>query len=61
LSTSSTEGNARFASLIDLLRARAAELGPRVAFRYLADGENEESRLTYEELELRARAIARTE
>ena len=41
-----------------MLRARALELGSRVAFRYLADGENEESRLTYEELELRARAIA---
>jgi acyl transferase domain-containing protein/acyl-CoA synthetase (AMP-forming)/AMP-acid ligase II/NADPH:quinone reductase-like Zn-dependent oxidoreductase/acyl carrier protein len=44
--------------LIELLRARTAEHGPRVAFRYLADGEAEESRLTYDELELRARAIA---
>jgi acyl transferase domain-containing protein/acyl-CoA synthetase (AMP-forming)/AMP-acid ligase II/acyl carrier protein len=35
-----------------------AEHGPRVAFRFLADGETEESRLTYEELESRARAIA---
>ena len=43
---------------MELLRARTAEHGPRVAFRYLADGETEESRLTYEELELRARAIA---
>ena len=50
----------RFATLIDLLRARTAEHGPRVAFRYLADGETEESRITYEELELRARAIAAT-
>jgi acyl transferase domain-containing protein/acyl-CoA synthetase (AMP-forming)/AMP-acid ligase II/NADP-dependent 3-hydroxy acid dehydrogenase YdfG/acyl carrier protein len=58
LATFSAEGNARFANLIDLLRARAAEHGPRIAFRYLADGENEESRLTYEELESRARLIA---
>jgi len=53
-----SEGEARIANLTELLRARAAEHGPRVAFRYLADGETEESRLTYEELEARARAIA---
>ena len=58
MATFSAEGNARFANLIDLLRARAAEHGPRVAFRHLSDGENEESRLTYEELESGARAIA---
>ena len=58
MATFSASGNTRFASLIELLRARAAEHGARPAFRYLADGENEESRLTYEELELRARAIA---
>jgi phthiocerol/phenolphthiocerol synthesis type-I polyketide synthase C len=58
LATFSSKGNASFANLIEMLRARALELGSRVAFRYLADGENEESRLTYEELELRARAIA---
>ena len=54
----SSNRDAHFANLIELLRARTAEHGPRVAFRYLADGETEESRLTYEELELRARAIA---
>ena len=58
MATSSFDGGAGFANLIELLRARAAEHGPRVAFRYLADGETEESRLTYEELESRARAIA---
>ncbi len=41
-----------------LLRARTLEHGPRVAFRFLADGETEESNLTYEGLESRARAIA---
>ena len=60
MATFSSAGNTRFASLIELLRARAMEHGARPAFRYLADGESEESRLTYEELELRARAIAAT-
>ncbi len=58
MDTFSSDRDARFANLVDLLRARTAEHGARVAFRYLADGETEESRLTYEELESRARAIA---
>jgi acyl transferase domain-containing protein/acyl-CoA synthetase (AMP-forming)/AMP-acid ligase II/NADPH:quinone reductase-like Zn-dependent oxidoreductase/acyl carrier protein len=58
LATFSSDRDARFANLVELLRARTAEHGPRLAFRYLADGETEESRLTYEELESRARAIA---
>ena len=58
MATFSSDRDAGFANLIELLRARTAEHGPRVAFRFLADGETEESRLTYEELELRARAIA---
>ena len=44
--------------MTELLRARAAEHGPRLAFRYLADGETEVSCLTYGELESRARTIA---
>ena len=47
-----------FANLNELLRARAAEYGPRVLFRYLPDGQSEESRLTYAELESQALAIA---
>src|SRR5579863_1137018 len=58
LATFSSDRDARFANLIELLRARTVEHGPRLAFRFLADGETEQSRLTYEELELRARAIA---
>ncbi len=54
----SSDRDARYANLIELLRARAAEHGPRAAFRFLADGETEESRFTYGELESRARAIA---
>ena len=58
MATSSSDRDARFRNLTELLRARATEHGPRIAFRYLADGENEESRITYAELESRARAIA---
>ncbi|HEV2521761.1 MAG TPA: SDR family NAD(P)-dependent oxidoreductase [Candidatus Acidoferrales bacterium] len=45
-------------NLAQLFRARAAEHGPRIAFRFLADGETEDSCVTYAELDLRARAIA---
>jgi len=58
LATFSSDSEARFANLIELLRARAAEHGPRVAFRFLSDGENESSTLTYADLESRSRAIA---
>ena len=58
MANSSSEGDARFQNLIELLRARTAEHCTRTAFRYLADGEAEESRITYEELESRARAVA---
>jgi acyl transferase domain-containing protein/acyl-CoA synthetase (AMP-forming)/AMP-acid ligase II/acyl carrier protein len=58
LANLSSDRDPRFANLVELLRARTAKHGPRVAFRYLADGEAEESRITYEELELRARSIA---
>jgi acyl transferase domain-containing protein/acyl-CoA synthetase (AMP-forming)/AMP-acid ligase II/acyl carrier protein len=54
----SSERGATFISLNELLRVRAQEHGPRVAFRYLADGESEESSVTYADLELRARNIA---
>ena len=57
MATFSSNRDARFLNTTELLRARAAEHGPRVAFRYLADGENEESSITYEELDSRARAI----
>ncbi|HLJ24240.1 MAG TPA: SDR family NAD(P)-dependent oxidoreductase [Candidatus Acidoferrales bacterium] len=58
MANSSSEGEARFQNLIELLQVRTAEHGARTAFRYLADGETEESRITYEDLESRARAIA---
>jgi acyl transferase domain-containing protein/acyl-CoA synthetase (AMP-forming)/AMP-acid ligase II/NADPH:quinone reductase-like Zn-dependent oxidoreductase/short-subunit dehydrogenase/acyl carrier protein len=53
-----SERDARFSNLTELLRVRTAEQGSRVAFRYLADGETEESCLSCDELESRARRIA---
>jgi acyl-CoA synthetase (AMP-forming)/AMP-acid ligase II len=54
----SSERNRNLSNLTELLHARAAEQGSRIAFRYLPDGETEESRLSYDELESRARSIA---
>jgi len=45
-------------SLVELLQQRAASAPDRVAYRFLGDGEAGESRITYGELNLRARAIA---
>src|SRR4051794_20244842 len=45
-------------TLSGLLRVRAAELGEREAFIFLADGEEPGPRLTYAGLDRRARAIA---
>jgi amino acid adenylation domain-containing protein/non-ribosomal peptide synthase protein (TIGR01720 family) len=45
-------------SLVELLQQRAASAPERVAYRFLGDGETGESRITYGELNLRARSIA---
>jgi acyl-CoA synthetase (AMP-forming)/AMP-acid ligase II len=45
-------------NLVELLRHRADHQAADTAFTFLADGENESERVTYRELELRARAIA---
>jgi len=45
-------------SLVELLQQRAAAAPECVAYRFLGDGETGESRVTYGELDLRARAIA---
>ncbi|HEX2270550.1 MAG TPA: fatty acyl-AMP ligase [Pyrinomonadaceae bacterium] len=49
-----------FASLVDLLRWRAAKQPDRVAFTYVANGEDDEAHITYGELDHGARAIAAT-
>src|SRR5262245_40282262 len=45
-------------TLVELLRARAGDHGGEGAFIFLADGERDEQRLTYGELDRRARAVA---
>lgn len=44
-------------TIVEILRRRADQLPNRLAYSFLSDGENEESRLTFAELDLRARAI----
>jgi acyl-CoA synthetase (AMP-forming)/AMP-acid ligase II len=46
------------ATLVELLRQRSTELPGDIAFYFLEDGENQESQLTYAELDRQARAIA---
>src|ERR1051326_8880782 len=45
-------------SLVELLQQRAASAPERTAYRFLGDGDAGDSRVTYGELNLRARAIA---
>jgi acyl-CoA synthetase (AMP-forming)/AMP-acid ligase II len=45
-------------TLVDLLQRRAHLQGSRLAYTFLADGESEEIRITYAELDRQARAIA---
>src|SRR3712207_1475356 len=52
------EGVATAATLVELLRLRAAAHPDRLLYTFLLDGEGEESHLTYGGLDARARAIA---
>ncbi|MDD5036428.1 MAG: amino acid adenylation domain-containing protein, partial [Methylococcaceae bacterium] len=45
-------------NLVELLRIRAGEKSEQTAYLFLGDGENESGRLSFAELDLRARAIA---
>jgi natural product biosynthesis luciferase-like monooxygenase protein/amino acid adenylation domain-containing protein len=45
-------------TIVDLLRYRARQHGERIAYTFLADGEQEQESLTFSELDLRARRIA---
>ena len=45
-------------TLVDLLRERAAGEGDRLAFQFLEDGTVEAERITYAELDERARGSA---
>ena len=46
------------ASLVEVMRHRAASAPDRLGYRFLADGEAEEASLTYAELDRRVRALA---
>ena len=48
----------KFSTLVELLRYRASTQPERIAYIFLRDGETEEARLTYRELDQNARAIA---
>ncbi|WNF15118.1 fatty acyl-AMP ligase [Microcystis aeruginosa] len=48
----------KFSTLVELLRYRASSQPERIAYIFLRDGEIEEARLTYGELDQNARAIA---
>lgn len=48
----------QFSTLVDLLRARAAEQSDRPAYSFLVDGEDDVSELSYRELDRQSRAIA---
>jgi amino acid adenylation domain-containing protein/thioester reductase-like protein len=48
----------RVSTLVELLQARADRLSDQPCLRLLVDGEKEQDRLTYEQLDLKARAFA---
>ncbi|MBD2694342.1 fatty acyl-AMP ligase [Anabaena catenula] len=50
----------KLATLVELLRYRAQNQPDKIAFTFLLDGETESNRLTYQELDRQARAIAAT-
>jgi acyl-CoA synthetase (AMP-forming)/AMP-acid ligase II len=53
-----TLGEKTTATIVDVLRLRAEAQKDQIAYRFLADGEEERSSLTYGELYRRARQIA---
>lgn len=52
--------NVQASSIDEILRRRASHEPARTAYVYLGDGEHEEARVTYAELDLLARAVAAT-
>src|SRR3712207_9139080 len=54
--SSSTEHHV--STFVDLLRYRAQHQSEQTAYTFLLDGETEVHRLTYQELDIQARAIA---
>lgn len=58
LTPSNTSLSARVRTLVELLRERADSQGAQLAYRFLQDGETESGSLSYQEIDIRARAIA---
>jgi acyl-CoA synthetase (AMP-forming)/AMP-acid ligase II len=54
-----TRGEKTTATIVDVLRLRAETQKDQIAYRFLADGEDERGTLTYGELYRRARQVAR--
>ncbi len=52
------KGIDKFSSVVELLRYRSDLQAEQLAYTFLADGDTESDRLTYQELDRRARAIA---
>lgn len=50
--------NAKYSTFVDILRLRSQNQPQKIAFTFLEDGEAEKSTLTYQELDLQARAVA---
>lgn len=50
-------GEDKNSTLVDVLRRRAENQGDRLAYIFLIDGDNDEVRINYKELDLQARAI----
>ena len=53
-----TSPEPRWSTVVDILRWRAAHDADRLGYTYLTNGDDEESHLTYGELDRRARSIA---
>ncbi|MBD2726429.1 amino acid adenylation domain-containing protein [Nostoc sp. FACHB-892] len=57
-SSNAFEGICEFSTLVELLRYRSSQQAKQLSYTFLADGETESDRLTYQELDRSSRAIA---
>ena len=48
----------KFSTIVDIFQYRSINQGDKTAYIHLTDGENDECRITYRELDIKARAIA---
>ena len=58
MSTSKSFGNSKTTTLVSLLQQRAVEQPTQYAYTFLVDGRTKGDRITYYELDRKARAIA---